>query len=77
MAPPMRPSSTASASTETTTAPPPNPSARSVAISRVLEETAEYIVLTAPKIAPIPIRKAMIDPSVVISDDTICDCSAK
>ena len=34
-------------------------------------------MFTAPKIAPIPIRKAMSDPSVVISVEIICDCSAK
>ena len=33
----------------------PNPSARSVAISRVRAATAEYIVRIAPKIAPRPI----------------------
>ena len=45
--------------TDTTTAPLPNPSARSVAISRVRADTELYIVLSAPKTAPIAIRKAM------------------
>ena len=43
---------------ERTTLPPPKPRARMVAISRVRSETAEYIVLSAPKTAPMPMTKA-------------------
>ena len=42
----------------------PKPSARSVAISRVRADTAEYIVLSAAKIAPSPISTAMATPIV-------------
>ena len=52
---------------DTTTLPLPNPRARSVAISRVRSETAEYIVFNAPKTAPMPITIAMIEPSTVIN----------
>ena len=38
--------------TEITTPRPPKPMARRVAISRVRESTAEYIVLMAPNTAP-------------------------
>ena len=74
MTPPTRLSSTASTSTETTTGQLPNPSARSVAISRVRLATAEYIVLTAPKTAPIPSARrcrSRCDRMIVCST---CDC---
>src|SRR3546814_14345958 len=38
--------------TENTTGPEPKPIARSVAISRERADTAEYMVLSAPNIAP-------------------------
>ena len=59
-----------------TTGPLPNPSARSVAISRVREDTALYIVLSAPKTAPIPMRAAMSVPRPVMSPEIAVDCSA-
>ena len=66
----------ASVSTEKTTAPAPNPRARKVAISRVREATAVYIVLMAPKTAPMPISTAMKYPSVRMSRLSCCDCCA-
>ena len=77
IAPPTMPSSSASASTETTTGDEPKPSARSVAISRVRADTAEYIVLSAAKIAPSPISTAMVTPIVRTSVCRICDCRSK
>ena len=50
--PPMSASSSASASTDITIAVEPKPIARNVAISRRRALTAEYIVLSALKIAP-------------------------
>ncbi len=67
---------TDSDSTETTTGPAPNPSARSVAISRVRAATALYIVLSAPNNAPSAIRLAMKTPMVVMKRVTAVDCSA-
>ena len=68
--------STASTSTDMTTGTLPKPSARSVAISRVRAATAEYIVLTAPKIAPSPISAAMANPIVRMIACSTCDCCA-
>ena len=45
--------------TEMTTGPLENPRARRVAISRVRAATAVYMVLMAPKTAPMPMRNAM------------------
>jgi hypothetical protein len=59
-----------------TTGVAPKPSARSVAISCVRDATAEYIVLTAPKIAPSPISTAMPTPIVRITVCSTCDCCA-
>ncbi len=54
--------------------PPPKPIARSTAISRERSETAEYMVLSAPKTAPRPITMATSVPSTVISLVTTRDC---
>ena len=66
----------ASITNETTTLPAPNPMARMVAISRARSVTAEYMVLSAPKIAPIPITTATMLPSTVMSMVSCCDCLA-
>ena len=52
---------------ETTTLVVPKPNARMVAISRDRSATAEYMVLSAPKTAPIAITAAISVPSTVIS----------
>ena len=62
MSPPIAPSASDSASTETRTDEVLNPSARSVAISRARVATAVYIVRIAPKTAPMPISAAMPKP---------------
>jgi hypothetical protein len=56
--PPNNASKIDSTNTEITTGIGLNPSALSVAISTERVETAEYMVLSAPKIAPIPIMAA-------------------
>ena len=61
---------------ETTTLPAAKPSARIVAISRARSVTAEYIVLSAPKTAPIPMTAATIEPSTVMSVVSWRDCFA-
>jgi hypothetical protein len=48
----------ASATNDVTTAPRAKPMARSVATSRERSDTAEYMVLSAPKTAPMPITTA-------------------
>ena len=53
---PINAKRSASTSTDTMTPPAPNPIARSVAISRVRTLTAEYIVFSAAKIAPSPMK---------------------
>jgi hypothetical protein len=58
--PPIKDSNSASARTDITMANEPKPSARRVAISRTLALTAEYIVLSALKIAPM----AMMPPTM-------------
>jgi len=77
---PRRPPTSAmhkdSTTNEMTMLPLPNPSARSVAISRERSATAEYIVFSAPKTAPIPITTAMIEPSTVIRVVSCRDCLA-
>src|SRR5258705_2634805 len=55
MAPPIKEIRSASIKNENTTAAPPNPKARMVAISRPRSATAEYMVLSAPKTAPMAI----------------------
>ncbi len=45
---------------------PAKPMARMVAISRERSETAEYMVLSAPKTAPMPMMTATRVPSTVI-----------
>ena len=55
MTPPIAPSASDSASTDTTTDVVLKPSARSVAISRDRVDTAVYIVRMAPNTAPMPI----------------------
>ena len=52
---------------ESTIAPPPKPIARRTAISRERSDTAEYMVLRAPKTAPRPMTTAIRVPSTVIS----------
>ena len=64
MTPPIAPSTSDSASTDTSTDMVSNPSARSVAISRARVATAVYIVRIAPKTAPMPISAAMPNPIV-------------
>ena len=77
MTPPTRPISSASASTETTTGAEPKPSARSVAISRVRADTAEYIVLSAANTAPRPISTAIVTPMRPHQRRAACcDCSS-
>ena len=60
MAPPIAASASDSASTEISTDVVLKPSARSVAISRVLVDTAVYIVRIAPNTAPMPISTAIV-----------------
>ena len=76
MTPPMAPNASDSTSTETTTDVALNPSALSVAISRDRVDTAVYIVRIAPKIAPIPIRAAMPNPTPLMSPLSARDCCA-
>jgi hypothetical protein len=64
--PPMNDMKSASKINETTIAAAPKPMARIVAISRDRSETAEYMVLSAPKIAPMPITPATRVPSTVM-----------
>ena len=59
---------------EKTTAAAPNPSARMVAISRPRSATAEYMVLSAPKIAPMAITLATRPPRTVMSCVMRVDC---
>ena len=47
-----------------------------VAISRERSETAEYIVLRAPKIAPIAMTNATSPPSTVMRVVIVRDCLA-
>ena len=61
MAPPAAASNMVSSNTETITGTRRNPRARKVAISRARAATAEYIVLSAPKTAPM----AMMAPTVM------------
>ena len=56
--PPEMASASASAITEAITGQAPKPSARSVPISAVRADTAEYIVLSAPNVAPTAITSA-------------------
>jgi hypothetical protein len=72
--PPTKAMSKASMTNENTTDGPPNPSARIVAISRPRSATAEYMVLSAPKTAPIAITPATRPPSTVISVVKRFDC---
>ncbi len=55
---------------------PAKPMARMVAISRERSETAEYMVLSAPMTAPMPMMTATRPPSTVISVVSTCDCRA-
>ena len=66
----------ASTTKDTTILPLPKPRARRVAISRERSATAEYIVFSAPKTAPIPMTTATIEPSTVISVVSCRDCFA-
>ena len=61
---------------DSTIAPPPKPIARRTAISRERSETAEYMVLSAPKTAPSAMTTAISEPSTVISVVTISDLLA-
>jgi len=61
-------------STEATTGPPPKPRARRVAISRERPATAEYIVLSAPKTAPIPMSAATSRPRPRMIATIVRDC---
>ena len=72
--PPIREISSDSNINDRMTDPPPNPRARIVAISRARAATAEYMVLRAPKTAPIAITKATRKPSTLINVLTIRDC---
>ena len=67
MTPPMSAIHNASLRNEMTMAMLPKPSARRTAISRERSATAEYIVLSAARIAPSPITRATIPPSTVMS----------
>ncbi|MNC88607.1 hypothetical protein D3C83_44390 [compost metagenome] len=74
--PPATPINADSTSTDTTTGNAPKPKARSVAISRARAETAEYIVLTAAKMAPKPISTAITAPTEPTSAVSERDCSS-
>ena len=74
--PPTRAMQSDSMTNETITLPAPNPSARIVAISRARSVTAEYIVLSAPNTAPMPITAATMEPSTVMSVVSWRDCFA-
>src|SRR5438552_7108618 len=52
----------------------PKPRARMVAISRERSATAEYMVFSAPKIAPTPMIPATNPPRMVMSLVSDCDC---
>ena len=75
---PIAPPTSAMASDSTrkarTIAPPPKPMARRTAISRERSETAEYMVLRAPKTAPSPITTATSVPSTLMRVVTSTDC---
>src|SRR5436190_22899552 len=75
--PPASASTSDSSSTENTTGAAWKPMARRVAISRVREETAEYMVLSAPNTAPKPIINAMMVPRPVTSCASPFDWPAK
>src|SRR5437762_2724694 len=74
--PPTSAMHSASMTNDITTLPAPKPSARMVAISRARAVTAEYIVLSAPKTAPMPITAATIEPRTVMSVVSCRDCFA-
>ena len=71
------PSTMASTITETSTGRRPNPSARSVAISSVRDDTAEYMALMAPRMAPRPISNAMTPPAMETNMDNNSVCACK
>ena len=75
-APPMKDMMKASIRNENTTAAAPKPSARMVAISRPRSATAEYMVLRAPKIAPMAMTPATSPPRMVMSWVMRVDCLA-
>ena len=72
--PPTNEIRSASITNEKTTDGPPNPSARIVAISRPRSETAEYMVFSAPKTAPIAMMPATSPPSTVMRVVSLVDC---
>ncbi len=72
--PPTKEMRSASIEKEITTATAPNPRARMVAISRPRSATAEYIVLSAPKTAPMAMIAATNPPNVVMSVVMRVDC---
>ena len=72
--PPANAMSSDSTKNDSTIAPPPKPIARRTAISRERSETAEYMVLSAPKTAPSAITAATSEPSTVIRVVTTRDC---
>ena len=75
MMPPMSAIHIASAQERDDDGLPPKPSARRTAISRERSATAEYIVLSAARIAPSPMTRATIPPSTVMSVVTVRDCA--
>ena len=77
---PRRPPTSAmhrdSSTNDTTMLPLPKPTARRVAISRARSAIAEYMVLSAPKTAPMPMTTATIVPRTVIRVVSCRDCFA-
>jgi hypothetical protein len=74
--PPTKEIRRASNRKESTTFPELKPTARMVAISRPRSATAEYMVLRAPKIAPMAMIAATNPPSMVMSWVMRVDCLA-
>src|SRR5262249_57991846 len=79
-APPTPPPTTArqraSIITDATTGRPPKPMARSVAISTWRLATAEYMQLSAPKVAPTAMNPATVYPSTLMSPESTEACLA-
>ena len=74
--PPMAAMIVASTINDMAMLPELKPRARMAAISRDRSETAEYIVFSAARTAPIPITNAIMDPMVSIRVVNITDCFA-
>ena len=73
-APPTNAMQSASKTNDITTLPVPKPSARMAAISRARSATAEYIVFSAPKTAPMPMTAATMEPRTRINVEIWRDC---